>query len=260
MHHPVVLITGGASGLGYELAKLFAADGFSLILASRNEINLKKAQAELSEQYRAAVEIIVADLTELLAPINIFFQIKERGWKIDILVNNAGFGLLGNFAELSLQKQSAMINLNISALTSLTWLFLEQAPENAKILNISSLAAFQPGPFMNVYYASKAYVLSFSEALAEELRGSKITVTALCPGPLATDFWKTSGSKRNHVPATTKATRLDPKFVAQMGYKGLLAGKLVIIPGILNKFIVFFNHFIPRRIVARIVKRLNEKF
>lgn len=259
MNNPIALITGGSGGLGLELAKLFARDGYSLILVSRDEANLKKAQNELTELYRAEVEIIAIDLTNLDTLPNIFLRLKERGLKMDVLVNDAGFGLLGAFTDLDIKKQLNMIDLNIGALTYMTRLFLDQAPENAKILNMSSLAAFQPGPYMNVYYATKAYVLSFSEALAQELKSKNINVTALCPGPVATNFWKVSQPSRTSVPRTTMMDRLSPEFVAQAGYKGLLKGKQVVIPGILNKFLIFANRFLPRHTSAKIVMKLNQK-
>lgn len=259
MKNPIALITGGGSGLGLELAKLFAADGYSLILVSRNEAHLKQAQAELEAAYHATVEIISLDLTDLEALPGIFMKLKERGLKINVLVNNAGFGLLGAFTELDIKKQLNTIALNISALTYLTRLFLDQAPENAKILNMSSLAAFQPGPYMNVYYATKAYVLSFSEALAEELEDKNISVTALCPGPVATDFWKVSDPNRTRVPRTTMISRLSPEFVARAGYRGLQQGRRVVVPGIMNKLLIFANRFLPRSIVTSIVKGLNTK-
>ncbi len=200
MKNYTVLITGGASGIGYELAKLFAADGHNLILVSRNESNLKKTQIELENRYSVKVLVIAADLSNLDNIPSIFIKIKEHSLVVDILVNNAGFGLLGSFIDLDIKKQGNMIDLNIGALTCMTYLFLEQAPRDAKILNVASLAAFFPGPFMNVYYATKAYVLSFSAALAAELENKKITVSALCPGPVATNFWRVSQPARVDVP------------------------------------------------------------
>ncbi len=259
MKNSFVLITGGASGLGYELAKLFAADGYSLILVARNEENLLKAKLELSEKYQITVETIIADLINLSAIPDIFSQIKERGIKVDILVNNAGFGLLGDFLELDLKKQLEIIDLDIGALVYLTHLFLEQAKEGAKILNIASMGAFQPGPGMNVYYAAKAFVLSFSEALAEELMDKKIVVTALCPGPINTNFWHVSGAGRKKVSKTTVLARLDPEFVARLGYRGLQKGRRIVIPGVLNKILFVVVRIMPRRLVTRGVKWLNKK-
>lgn len=258
MKNYTVLISGGASGIGYELAKLFATDGHTLILVSRNESNLKKTQIELESKYSVKVFVIVADLSDLDKIPEVFLKIKEYGLVVDILVNNAGFGLLGSFTDLDIKRQNNMINLNIGALTYMTHLFLEQAPQDAKILNVASLAAFFPGPFMNVYYATKAYVLSFSAALAAELENKKITVSALCPGPVATNFWRVSQPQRVAVSKNTKKAMVSADFVARVGYKGLFRGKRIIIPGNLNKILVFINIFLPRQFVARIIMNLNK--
>ncbi|MFZ4648415.1 MAG: SDR family NAD(P)-dependent oxidoreductase [Patescibacteria group bacterium] len=259
MKNKTVLITGGASGLGFELAKLFAADGYSLVLVSRNGSHLSSAKIELSNKYKISVEIIVADLTNCQAVNNVFPSLENKGIKIDILVNNAGFGLLGSFVNLDLQKQLAIIELDIKALVNLTYQFLGQAPDNSKILNISSMAAFQPGPNMNVYYAAKAFVSSFSEALAEELVERKIIVTALCPGPIDTNFWKVSSPGRENIAGTTALARLTPDFVARVGYQGLMRGRRVVIPGILNKFLAVIVKFVPRSLVTKGVKWLNSR-
>jgi len=258
MKTPIALITGGSDGIGYELAKLFAADNYSLVLISRDEANLKKAQAALQSRYGTEVEILAFDLTDLEALPNIFQELKNKNIIVEVLVNDAGFGLLGAFMDLDIKKQLNMIDLNIGALTYMTRLFLDQAPKNAKILNLASLAAFQPGPFMNVYYATKAYVLSFSEALAEELEDKKITVTALCPGPVETNFWKVSKPGRTGVARTTKMAQLSPEIVALAGYKGLFKGRRVVVPGILNKMAASTNKFFPRGAITDIVKKLNK--
>lgn len=259
MKNSLALITGGSEGIGYELAKLFAQDGYSLFLISRDKSKLEKAQETLHSRYGTDVKILPFDLTDLKALPDIFQELKDQDIKADVLVNDAGFGLLGNFNELDIRKQLNMIDLNIGALTYMTKLFLEQAPENAKILNLSSLAAFQPGPFMNVYYATKAYVLSFSVALAEELKDKNITVTALCPGPVATDFWKVSRPDRESIAWTTKLIELSPEFVARAGYRGFLKGRRIIIPGIINRLLRFADRLLPSATVAGIVNRMNKK-
>jgi len=260
MKNPIVLISGGASGIGYDLSKCFAADGYSLILISRNEVNLREAKQALQTKYQVEVETITADLSDTESLPGIFQDIKERGLRIDALVNNAGFGLLGNFAELDARQQLKMIDLNVKALTYLTHLFLDQAPKNAKILNVASMAAYLPGPLMNVYYATKAYVLSFSEALAEELKERQITVTVLCPGPVATNFWKVSNPSRTTAPDVKMMTQLSSEVVAQAGYQGLLRGRQVVIPGVLNRLLIFTNKFLPRSLLNKIVKKINQKF
>lgn len=259
MKTPIALITGGASGLGFELAKLFAADAYSLILVSRNEEHLSKAKTELIEKYQVEVETIAADLINLQNISDIFHSFEERGIAIDVLVNNAGFGLLGDFADLDLEQQLDIINLDISALTKLTHLFLSQASNGAKILNISSMAAFQPGPGMNVYYAAKAYVSSFSEALAEELKSRKISVTTVCPGPIDTNFWQVSGPGRKKVSSTTVLARVSPQFVALKSYQGLKNGSRVVIPGVLNKVLFLVVKLLPNYLVTRGVRLLNSR-
>ena len=255
MSNYFTLITGGGSGLGYELAKLFAVDKHNLLLVGRQEEDLLKAQKELCEKYQILVEIISADLSSRQNIPKIFSLAQDNGWKIDVLVNNAGFGLLGAFTDLPIEKQLNMIDLDVSALVYLTHLFLAQAPEKAKILNVASLAAFQPGPFMGVYYASKAFVLSFSEALAEELKGRKISVTALCPGPIATGFWKASGSQKISKKSWPSAAK-----VARAGYWGMKNKRRIVIPGLAGKLLAAANRFSPRRLVVKIVSRMNRRF
>jgi short-subunit dehydrogenase len=259
MNNPIVLITGGGSGLGFEIAKLFALDNYSLILVGRNVENLESAQKELKQKYQVDVEIISADLTDYQAVSSIFPRLKERGIQVDILVNNAGFGLLGDFINLDVKQQLEIIDLNIRALTSITYHFLQQASVGAKILNISSMAAFQPGPGMSVYYATKAFVSSFSEALSEELVKQKITVTSVCPGPIDTNFWKVSRSGREKVADTTAFASLKPSFVAKSAYRGFEKGRRVVVPGVLNKLLVLIVKIIPRSLVLKAVRHLNSR-
>jgi len=258
MSQATVLITGASSGIGYEFAKLFAADKHGLVLVSLDGAGLRRVQGELRKKYQIEVKIMTQDLTESDGPEKIFARLREQKIGVDILVNDAGFGLVGPFAELDKDKQLSMIDLNVRALTALTKLFLAQTPKkNAKILNVSSLAAFQPGPFMAVYYATKAYVLSFSEALAEELSEQKITVTALCPGPVDTNFWKMAH------PWTRPAhsfliDNLSAAEVARAGYIGLMAGRRVVIPGSRDKIIVSLNRLLPRKTAAKIAKSVHK--
>lgn len=177
------LITGATSGLGYEFVKLFAKDGYNLVIIARN----KQKMEQIKQSFQSIdVTVIAKDLSAPNAVKEVFKEVEKQGISIDVLVNNAGFGLLGNFDELDIQKQLDMIQLNVAALTELTYYVLPKMKQKneGKILNIASTAAFQPGPLMAVYYATKAYVLSFSEALVEELSESAVTVTTLCPGPL----------------------------------------------------------------------------
>ena len=185
-----VLITGASSGIGYELTKLFARDRYNLVLVARSESKLQQIASELTQQFGVTVKFITKDLALSTSPIEIWQELQTEGIAIDILVNNAGFATYGLFTETELQAELNMMQLNMATLTHLTKLFLQEMfpRKTGKILNIASTAAFQPGPLMAVYYATKAYVLSFSEALANELQGTGITVTVLCPGPTASGF------------------------------------------------------------------------
>jgi short-subunit dehydrogenase len=186
------LITGASAGIGYELAKLFAHDRYNLVLVARNRDTLEQFATELQTQFGISARAVALDLTAQSAPQLLFDQLQRDGVLVDILVNNAGYGVYGEFAQMPEQEILGQIQLNITALTLLTKLFLAPMFErrSGKIMNLASTAAFQPGPLMAVYYASKAYVLSFSEALANELRGSGVTITCFCPGPTDTNFQK----------------------------------------------------------------------
>ncbi|WHY32131.1 SDR family oxidoreductase [Cytobacillus firmus] len=243
------LITGATSGLGYEFVKLFAADGYNLVLVARNKEKLEEIKKTFAE---TEVTIIAKDLSIQGAAKEVFEETAKLNINIDVLVNNAGFGLMGKFDELDLQKQVNMIQLNISALTELTYYFLPAMKErnNGRILNVASTAAFQPGPLMAVYYASKAYVLSFSEALAEELQEYSISITTLCPGATKTNFGSVAS-----VEGTKMFSRaMLPDEVAKKGYEGLKNGKRVLITGGLNKFGAISAKFLPRRLAAKIAK------
>src|SRR5688572_15971808 len=225
------LITGASSGIGLDLAHLFAQDGHDVVLVARSEDKLRELATELERKHKIAAHVIVADLTRQDAPQQVF----ERAPAVDILVNNAGFGTSGKFAEADLRTELEMIQVNVTALTYLTKLFLTPMLQrgHGRILNVASTAAFQPGPLMAVYYATKAYVLSFSEAIAEELRGTGVTVTVLCPGPTATGFQKNAnlGSE-----TLLKVMRpVSSMSVARAGYRALMRGQRVVIPGVKNK-------------------------
>jgi len=252
------LITGASSGIGYELAKLFATDKYDLILVSRDQENLQRVQAELQEKHQVKIKILAVDLTLNNAPRETFAFCEKENITLDVLVNDAGFGLVGLFRDLDEQKQLNMIDLNVRALTQLTKLFLAQATQGAKILNVASLAAFQPGPLMAVYYATKAYVLSFSEALAEELKDREISVTALCPGPVATNFWRVAHPNRGEEKIGQIIDEWPANRVALVGYEGMKRGKRIVIPGAMNKIMAFLNRLLPRSLVTRVVMRVNR--
>jgi uncharacterized protein len=248
------LITGASVGIGRDLAELFARDGHHLILTARNESQLQESAAKLRAQYHVNVDVIVQDLSTAGASQRIFEQLQQK--PIDYLVNNAGFGTHGPFAEADLQSQLSMLHVNVVALTHLTRLILPGmlARESGRIMNVASLAAFLPGPFMAVYYASKAYVLSFSEALASEIAGSGVTVTALCPGGTKTEFQKRAGI--GEVQGKSNAT--SSIEVAQIGYKAMMRGQSSVVTGFANKFSAFALRFVPRSAAAAIAKGRNK--
>jgi hypothetical protein len=254
-----VLITGAACGIGYELAKIFASKKYALILVDVDRPRLLITKKYLENHYQASVITFTKDLTQVNSAKEIFADLRKRRLKVDILINDAGFGSLGEFKDIKIETELKMIQLNVASLTYFTKLFLEQLSNRAgKILNVSSVAAFQPGPLMAVYYATKAYILSFSEAIAEELTNTKITVTVLCPGPTATNF------PERAVPNFTKKTRgrriseMSAEKVAQAGFDGLMKNQRLVIPGGLNKLVVFLDKIVPSSSVAKIVKKLNQ--
>src|ERR1700747_593558 len=229
------LITGASAGLGYEFAKLFARDKYNLLLVARTGPKLAELADQLRPQYGVDVKTIPLDLGLPQASQNLFEETRRAGIHVDILVNNAGYGQSGNFAEIPLEESYGQIQLNITALTLLTRLYLGPMLEkrSGKIMNVASTAAFQPGPLMAVYYATKAYVLSFSEALADELAGTGVTVTALCPGPTKTGFQARAQMEESKL-VRGKAI-MTSETVARAGYSGLMKGKTVVIPGVSNK-------------------------
>jgi short-subunit dehydrogenase len=242
------LITGATSGLGYEFVKLFANDGYNLVLVARNEEKLEEIKKTFSN---IEVTVITKDLSIYGAAKEVFKEVEKKGIDIDVLVNNAGFGLMGKFDELDIQKQMEMIQLNITTLTELTYYFLPRLKEKrGRILNIASTAAFQPGPLMAVYFATKAFVLSFSEALVEELKDSNVTVTTLCPGATKTNF----GNVANVEGSKMFSRAMESDQVARKGYQALMRGKRVIVTGGLNKAGAFGTKFMPRSVTAKIAK------
>jgi short-subunit dehydrogenase len=246
-----VLLTGATAGIGYELAKIFAREGYPLILVSRNGERLAKVAEELTGKRKAAVKTIAKDLTRREAPQEIFAEVQQAAKTVDILVNNAGMGTYGSFPRCDLQKQLDMIQVNVTALTHLTGLFLPSMLDrgSGKILNVASTAAFQPGPKMAVYYATKAYVLNFSEALAYEMRKNGVTVSALCPGPTTTEFQSRARMEKARL---VQSAMMDAKTVAEAGYDGLMRGKRVIIPGFKNKLLAFSTRFASRKTTTAI--------
>jgi short-subunit dehydrogenase len=251
-----VLITGASSGIGLELAKRFAADGCRLILVGRPEGNLDSAAESLWQDYRAHVSVIHQDLTNPAAPQAIFDQLTKENVEVDIVVNNADFGLHGRVADLPIEKQLAMVQLNVVSVTQLTRLFLPKMLERQRggILNLGSTGSYQPGPNAAVYFATKAYILSFTEALAEELASTSLHVTCLTPGPTATNFGADSGMGKTFF---FRLNLMDPKTVAQVGYEAFRRGKVIAIPGKINQFLVFMVRLTPRFLIRKVMSLLQ---
>jgi uncharacterized protein len=250
------LITGASSGIGLDLARLFAKDGHDVVLVARSEGKLREIAAELERDFGVTAHVIVADLARPDAPQRL---VADHPVDVDVLVNNAGFGVAGPFIENDLAKELEMIQVNVVALTHLTKLLLPPmiARRRGRVLNVASTAAFQPGPLMAVYYATKAYVLSFSEALANEVQGTGVTVTALCPGPTATEFQQRA--QMEHARLMRSPLMMDAAAVARVGYRALIAGKTVAIPGWANRLAAFTVRFTPRGLATRVVRQINER-
>lgn len=253
------LVTGASSGIGFELANVLAREKHDLVLVARSVDKLSALAADLINKYGTKVTVMANDLSKEEAPWQVFTQLKKENITVDILVNNAGFGDFGPFAETSWEKEKQMIDLNITALTELTKLFLDGmiSRRYGRIMNVASTAAFQPGPFMAVYYATKAYVLSFSEAIANELQGTGVTVTALCPGPTESGFVKAAALddsklfKNKKLPASRE--------VAEYGYKAMMKGKTVAIHGTMNWIMANSVRFTPRKLVTAVVRKMQER-
>ena len=249
------LITGASQGIGYEFTKLFAADGYPLVLVARDETRLKQIAEELTAKHGVKVKVLPRDLSKPAAADEIFAELQQEQVNVGILVNNAGFGYQGPFVELEWQKQEDMVQVNITALAQLTHLFLKPmlARREGRILNVASTAAFLPGPYMAMYYASKAFVLSFSQALSEELTGSGVTVTAVCPGMTRSEFQARSGLKR-----ADGFPMMEADVVAWMGYRALMRGKRVVVTGWMNRLLTLSAGVIPTDWLTRTAARINR--
>ncbi len=252
------LITGASAGIGRDLARLFAADGHNLVLVARRAEALRALADELAREHRIQAATIAVDLAKPDAPARIQSELSRAGTSIDVVVNNAGFGLQGTVAELPLERQLDMIQVNVTALTALTRLFLPAMLQRNRggILNVASTAAFQPGPLMAVYYATKAYVESFTEALAEEVKGTGLRITCLCPGPTATEFAEAAAIADTNLFRGRTMTSAD---VARIGYDGWKNGKVLVVSGLSNKVGMSLVRMAPRSMVRRLVKRLNGR-
>ena len=252
------LITGASGGIGAELARLFAADGTNLLLVARSEDKLSALKEELEGRWKVAVTLLTADLSQPGAAQAIYAFTQEKGIRPDALVCNAGLGDWGFFTHRPLDKLTAMLHLNVLALTELARLFLPAMEEagQGRILNVASIASFMPGPKMAVYYASKAYVRSLSEALSVELKGSGVTVTALCPGPVKTDFWTRAEADESGI--FSRLLFADSRKVAESGYRALLKGKVLALPGFSTACFAFLSSILPRALVRNMVYQLQK--
>lgn len=253
-----VLITGASGGIGKELADHFARDGHRSVLIARDSKKLELLKKQLEQDYQTEILTIVKDISDQQSVKEVHEFLQENNIQVDYLVNNAGFGLYGEFADTNLDDELNMIDLNIKSLTHLTKLFLPGmiAKNGGGVLNVASTAAFQPGPLMAVYYATKAYVLSFTEALANELKGTNINITALCPGPTETGFSNRANLQESKL---FKSGVMDVKEVANIGYKGFHSGKTIVIPGAQNKLLAQTVRFMPRKVVTSVVRNVQER-
>jgi hypothetical protein len=255
----IALVTGGSGGIGYELARYAARDGYDLILVARSADKLKQIAQDFSDSFQIKAHIIQQDLSVQGAAEKVYDEANDIEGHIEILINNAGFATFGQFTETELEPELSMMQLNMIALTHLTKLFLPDMVERGtgRIMNVASTAAFQPGPLMAVYYATKAYVLSFSEAIAEELVGTGVTVTALCPGPTETGFQSRADMEDSKL--VSGRDIMSAEEVAKTGYRALMSGKRVVIPGTMNKIMATSIRFTPRKMVTGIVKKMQER-
>ena len=250
---PVCLITGASVGIGAELARVFASHGHALVLTARNETKLNSLAAEIAAAGHTRPRVIAADLVLRDAPARLAKELDVAGLEPAIVVNNAGFGLLGAAADLPHDQELAMIDLNVRALTDLSLRWLDSVTRHrGGILNVASTAGFMPGPGMAVYHASKAYVLSFTEALHAELKASGVRVCALCPGPVATEFFDRAGMPPDYFP---KFITRSAERVAREGYAGLMAGRCVVVPGTLNRVTTLLPRLLPRAVLLAMIQR-----
>jgi short-subunit dehydrogenase len=255
----VALVTGASSGIGLDLARKFAAEKFDLVLVARSEDKLREVADGLAREHGITATVLRADLAQPNAASELMRALDERKLEIEVLVNNAGLGMYGPFVEGELAQELRILQVNVVALTELTRLIVPRmiARASGRVLNVASTAAFQPGPLMAVYYASKAYVLSLSEALANEVAGTGVTVTVLCPGPTKTDFFSRAQMAESKL-ARSRAIMTSAE-VAQRGFEGLMRGKTVVIPGLNNRLLANAVRFLPRKTVTRLVRSAQER-
>ena len=253
------LITGASNGIGLELAKVHASKGGDLVLVARNKTKLDELKAELESQFKVSVYTIGKDLSANNSAQEVYDETTKQNIQIDYLINNAGFGDFGMFAETEWNKELQMINLNVTTLTQFTKLYLQDVVKrkSGKIMNVASTAAFQSGPTMAVYYATKAYVLSFSEAVDNEVSGKGVTVTTLCPGPTESGFQAAAAMEESNL---VKGKKLPTaKEVAEYGYSSMMKGKTVAIHGMMNWIMANSVRFTPRALVVKLTRKIQDK-
>ncbi len=253
------LISGASSGLGWEFAKIHAAAGGNLILVARNISQLEKLKTTIQQDHSVQIHLVQKDLSQPHAAEELYTYVKSQSWEVDILINNAGFGYYGMFMEAPLQKDDEMMQLNMLTLTKLTKLFAGDMVKKGKgrIMNVASTAAFQPGPTMAVYCATKAYVLHFSEAIANELQGTGVTVTTLCPGATTSGFQAAAGMEESLL---VKGRNLPTSHeVADYGYKAMMKGQVVAIHGVMNYLMANGVRFTPRNVVLKVARWVMRK-
>ena len=259
MSHKTALVTGASNGIGFDLAQILAEQGYDLVLVARHQDKLEENKEFISQAFGVKVHVLACDLSKPGTCPYVYEQTRKNGWQIDILVNNAGIGDWGYFVDSSLEKQSQLLHINILALTELTRLFLPAMVKRrqGRVMNVASTAAFQPGPLMAVYYASKAFVLSLSLAIAEELRGTNVTVTCLCPGPTATGFQ--AKTFPGQIRLTREQTLPSSKQMAQYGFKAMMKGRILAVPGFMNNLIILSLRILPLWITLRLVHYMQSE-
>lgn len=253
------LITGASSGIGKELAKVFAQNNYDLVLVSQNQERLEAVANELRANYSIDIRIIAKNLVSYDSAKEIYEQVSSDGIEITALVNDAGMGIGGKFTDISLERQIDIVKLNIEALISLTHMFLQPMLKQNKgeILNVGSIAGFEPGPLLAVYHASKAFVISFSQSLAEELKDTDIQISCLCPGATDTNFFKRAGIENTKVLKSDKLA--DPAVVAQEGFNALMNGNTIFVHSAKNKTFTFLRRVTPFSLQTKLNKKFYEE-
>jgi short-subunit dehydrogenase len=247
------LVTGASSGIGYELAKLFAKDGKNIVVLARSQDKLEELKTEIEDKYGTGVKVLIKDLSDPNSAQEIFSELEKESINVDVLVNNAGFTVWGKFAETDWQKESEMIQVNITSLTQLTKLYLNKMLEDGsgRILNVASLIGFTPAPLESIYSASKSYVLHFSEALANELKGTPVKITCLCPGMTETLFYERANMQNCRA---AQMKMMDSATAAKVGYQALKKGKVIAIPGLQNRLLLYLMKIVPRSVGTAITR------